>query len=641
MKNMKKIYLNIDGASRGNPGPASIGVIAYDSDGKVLEKISGNIGKTTNNIAEYNALITGLKLAHKLNAEHVVIRSDSQLVVKQINGEYKIKSKPLQKLAIEVHELIGKFTQIELVHVPRTKNKEADKLANEALDDASGILKKNKPQKNKGKEMQEKSTQNIPSNFSFDDLLILPNYSDVLPHETDLSTRICGDIYLNIPILSAAMDTVTESKMAIALAEQGALGVIHRNMSPENQAAEIATVKRAKSVMIRNPITIAPTITVGKAISIMDENNITGLPVVDGKKLVGILTSRDIRFEPDTSREVSELMTRELVTMQDGEPLEKAAKLLHEYRIEKILVVDKEGHLIGLITARDLQKKKENPNAIVDSEGHLVVAAAIGVGSDMKNRAKLLIEAGADILSIDTAHGDSKNVIDSVAFLKSAYPKILVIAGNVATAGGAKRLAEAGADAIKVGVGPGSICTTRVITGVGAPQASAVSECATVLNKKDIPLISDGGIRYSGDAVKALALGANSIMLGNLLAGTDEAPGETVLLEGRRFKVYRGMGSLGAMKKGARDRYSQEHVINVNKMVPEGIEGRIPYKGPVTEVIYQLAGGIKAGLGMVGAKNLLELRERANFVRITLAGLQESHPHTITISKEAPNYRVR
>ncbi|HHS50545.1 MAG TPA: IMP dehydrogenase [candidate division Zixibacteria bacterium] len=479
---------------------------------------------------------------------------------------------------------------------------------------------------------------NRPS-YSFDDILILPAYSDILPHDADLRVDFAGGITLNLPIVSAAMDTVTESKMAIALAQIGALGIIHRNMPPEIQANEVVAVKRAKSVLIRDPITIPPSITVGQAISLMDKHNITGLPVVENDKLVGILTSRDIRFEPNLDRIVSELMTKTLVTLQDGEPLEKAAELLHKHRIEKILVVDAEGRLVGLITARDLQNKKDNPEAIIDEEGHLIVGAALGVGADIEARSELLFEAGADIFSIDTAHGDSKNVFSAIAFLKKRFPNIPVIAGNVGTADGALRLSDAGADVVKVGIGPGSICTTRVITGVGVPQAEAVYVCAKALEDRKIPIIADGGIRYSGDAAKAIALGASAVMLGNMFAGTDEAPGETVLFEGRRFKVYRGMGSLGAMQKGARDRYAQEHVTDIQKLVPEGIEGRIPYRGPVGDVVFQLIGGIRAGMGMVGANDIRDFQNKAKFCRVTSTGLRESHPHDISITKEAPNYK--
>jgi|GEM_PF-1620 len=640
---MSHLIIYIDGASRGNPGPAAVGVIAKTPDGKRLDAISANIGEATNNVAEYQALITALKLALKHVGKDIEIRSDSELLIKQMTGKYRIKSARLRKLAMEAMELVRQLGSVRFTAIPRTKNKEADKLANEALDDAMGIIKPSiKVKKPKGRDdMETKEEVVLKVGYSFDDILLEPLYSEVLPHDTDLSVRLCADIVLNIPILSSAMDTVTESRMAIALAQQGALGVIHRNMSPERQAAEVVAVKRAESVTIRDPITIPPTITVGEAVAIMNENNITGLPVVEGGKLVGILTSRDIRFEPDTSRNVTELMTTKLITMKEGEPLEKAAKLLHKNRIEKILVVDEAGLLTGLITAKDLQKKKEHPQAVVDDEGHLLAAAAVGVGSNLKERARLLAEAGVDIFAVDTAHGDSKNVVKAVEFLKAEFSDIPVIAGNIATPDGAERLAKAGADAVKVGVGPGSICTTRVITGAGVPQASAIAECFKLLNKLEIPLIADGGIRYSGDATKAFALGASAIMLGNMFAGTDEALGETVLLEGRRFKVYRGMGSIGAMKEGARDRYMQEHITEIEKMVPEGIEGRVPYRGPVADVVYQIVGGVRAGMGMVGAANIPELWKKARFRRVTLAGLQESHPHSVTITKEAPNYMSR
>jgi len=640
---MKKLIIYIDGASRGNPGPSAAAIVAKKPDGKIIDTVSAFIGDATNNVAEYNALIIGLKFALNNKPDKVEIRSDSELLVKQMTGEYKVKSPALKKLVIEAKELASKFGSVDFTAIPRAKNSEADKLANEVLDDATGVKKapnKGKPKK-KGNAMDKNGQVPDKPSYSFDDILLEPGYSEILPHETDVSTKLCGDIVLNLPVLSSAMDTVTESRMAIALAQLGALGVIHRNMPPEQQAAEVTAVKRAESVLIRDPITIPPTITVGQAIDIMRNNNITGLPVVEGEKLVGILTNRDIRFEPDTSREVSELMTKELITLNEKEPVERAKALLHIHRIEKVLVVNDKGELTGLITARDLQKKKEHPLAVVDDEGHLLVAAAVGVGSDLVERAQLLIDAGADILAIDTAHGDSKNVFRALEILKSEFPDMLVIAGNVATGEGAERLAKAGADAVKVGVGPGSICTTRVITGVGVPQASAIEECAKAARKYDIPIIADGGVRYSGDAAKALALGASAIMLGNMFAGTDEAPGETVLYEGRRFKIYRGMGSLDAMKKGARDRYAQEHIIDIEKMVPEGIEGRIPYRGPVADVVYQLIGGIRAGMGMVGAANIDELWEKARFKRVTFAGLQESHPHNVTITKEAPNYRTR
>ncbi len=633
--------LNIDGASRGNPGPSAVGAVLTENSGKEIESLGAFIGEATNNVAEYTALIIGLKLAIKHDARKITILSDSELLVKQMTGAYKIKSKQLMQLATEAASLAREFERIEYKYIPRSRNKKADKIANDTLDDATGITKKKREYKNSRNIMDEKRRVPEEPSYSFDDIIIEPGYSEVLPHDVNISTRLCCNITLNVPILSAAMDTVTESRMAISLAQIGALGVIHRNMPPEIQAKEVAKVKRAESVLIRDPITIPPDLNVGQAIEIMKQHNITGLPVVKDGKLVGILTSRDIRFEPDPAKLVSELMTKDLITMEESEPMEKARILLHAHRIEKLLIVDSDGSLVGLVTARDIQKKEEHPQAIFDEEGHLLCAAAVGVGKDLPERAQLLIDAGADVLVTDTAHGDSKNVLKAIEFLKTEFPDVPVIGGNVATADGALRVVKAGADAVKIGVGPGSICTTRVITGAGVPQASAIEECARALAKKDIPLIADGGIRYSGDAAKALALGAYAIMLGNMFAGTDEAPGETVLFEGRRFKVYRGMGSLGAMKKGARDRYQQEHVTEIEKMVPEGIEGRIPYRGPVVETVYQIEGGIRAGMGMAGAPNLQNFRTKTKFRKVTFSGLQESHPHNVQITKESPNYRTQ
>lgn len=477
--------------------------------------------------------------------------------------------------------------------------------------------------------------------LSYDDILLKPRYSDVLPNEVDTGTDLTRKIRLAIPILSAAMDTVTEHKMAITMAQEGGLGVIHRNMSPQRQAEEVRKVKRFEAGLIRDPMTISPEATIGAAFEIMQRYGISGLPVVEDGKLVGIITHRDLRFETDMSKKVNDLMTKEPITASPGISIDEAIKLLHQHRIEKLPVIDSEGKLVGLITVKDIAKSKEHPNAVKDKLGRLLVAAAVGVGKDLELRAEMLVDAGVDVFVVDTAHGDSKNVVRATEFLKKRYPEIDVIAGNVATAEGTARLAEAGADAIKVGVGPGSICTTRVVTGCGVPQASAVMICAEEAQKHGVGIIADGGIRYSGDITKAIALGAVAVMVGNLLAGTDEAPGETVLYEGRRFKVYRGMGSLGAMKDGARDRYFQEETIDMRKLVPEGIEGRVPYKGPASEVIYQLIGGLRAGMGMVGARNIPELWEKAEFIRVTWAGLAESHPHNVQITKEAPNYWIR
>jgi len=480
----------------------------------------------------------------------------------------------------------------------------------------------------------------IPEMFSYDDILLVPQYSEVIPSDVDVSSKLTERIELNIPIISSAMDTVTEHKMAIALAQAGGLGIIHRNMSIEYQAEEIRKVKRFEAGMISEPLTISPDALVGDAISIMKRYSISGLPVVDNGKLVGILTHRDLRFENDMSRKVSELMTKNPITIKNNYDFDDAKKLLHKHRIEKLPVVDDAGNLVGLITVKDIQKSSEHPDSVKDELGRLLVGAAVGVGEDMPARADALVAAGADVLVIDTAHGDSKNVVEATKYLKKNFPDVDIIPGNVATPDGTKRLIDAGADAVKVGVGPGSICTTRVITGSGMPQASAVIQCAREARKYGRQIIADGGIRYSGDIAKAIGLGASTVMLGNLLAGTDEAPGETVLFEGRRFKVYRGMGSLGAMKKGARDRYHQENVLDPAKLVPEGIEGRVPYKGPVHEVIFQLVGGLRAGMGMSGAKNIEEFQKKAKFVRITFAGIKESHPHSLIITKEAPNYKL-
>ncbi len=482
--------------------------------------------------------------------------------------------------------------------------------------------------------------ENFSEMLSYDDILLVPQYSEVLPSEIDTSTELLSSLRLNIPLVSSAMDTVTESNMAIAVAQSGGLGVIHRNMPLERQAEQVKMVKRFEAGMISNPLTIAPNATVGDAFKIMKNENISGLPVVNGQKLIGILTHRDLRFETDFSRKVAELMTPNPITAKVGVDLSDALKLMHQHRIEKLPVVDESGKLVGLITVKDIQKSREHPHSAKDNLGRLLVAAAVGVGSDLADRSSALVEAGADVIAIDTAHGDSKNVVEATKFLKKNFPNIVVISGNVATADGTKRLLEAGADIVKVGVGPGSICTTRVVTGTGMPQASAVLICAQEAKKHNRTIIADGGIRYSGDIAKAIGLGAAAVMVGNIFAGTDETPSETVLFEGRRFKVYRGMGSLGAMKVGARDRYHQENISDVNKLVPEGIEGRVPYKGPVEDVIYQLVGGLRAGMGMVGAENIKAFQQKAKFVKITFAGMKESHPHSIAITKEAPNYKI-
>ncbi len=489
--------------------------------------------------------------------------------------------------------------------------------------------------------MNDKFYETCAELLSYDDLLLVPQYSEVVPHEIDISSQLTDRIRLKTPLMSAAMDTVSEHRMAIALAQEGGLGVIHRNMPIERQAEEIRKVKRYEAGMVSEPLTISPEATIGEAISVMREHSISGLPVVENQRLVGIITHRDLRFQIDMNKKVTELMTPNPVTINVGYENVEAVRLLSEHRVEKLPVVDGFGMLVGLITVKDIEKSRLHPNALKDAKGRLLVAGAIGVGKDMPQRADAITAAGADAIVIDTAHGDSKNVMDATRYLKKYFPNIDVIPGNVATAEGTRRLIEAGADAVKVGVGPGSICTTRVVTGAGMPQASAVYACASEARKFGKFIIADGGVRYSGDIAKAMALGAGAVMLGNIFAGTDEAPGETILLDGRRFKVYRGMGSLGAMQKGARDRYSQEDVTDEAKFVPEGIEGRVPYQGPVSEVIYQLVGGLRAGMGMSGAANIIDLHNNAKFVRITQAGVSESHPHNVAITKEAPNYKSR
>ncbi len=475
--------------------------------------------------------------------------------------------------------------------------------------------------------------------LTFDDVLLLPAYSKVLPRDVDVSTTIAADIKLNIPIMSAAMDTVTESRLAIALARHGGIGVIHKNLPPDAQAAEVDKVKRSESGMIVDPITLPPHKTIGDALAAMAKFSISGIPITKNGKLVGILTNRDLRFHKDHNRPISEVMTSEnLITIKEGTDLETAQELLHKHRIEKLLIVDDNFMLKGMITVKDIMKKIQYPNACKDSRGRLRVAAAVGVG-DLEERAQKLAEAGVDVLVVDSSHGHSEGVLQAVRYLKKNYPDIPVIAGNVATTEGTKALIDAGADGVKIGIGPGSICTTRVVTGAGVPQVTAIMNAVAAAEKDNIPIIADGGIRYSGDICKALACGAQAVMIGSLFAGVEESPGETVLYEGRSFKVYRGMGSLGAMKKGSKDRYFQEHEDEPSKLVPEGIEGRVPYKGPLADSVYQLVGGLRSGMGLCGSANLKELKEKAQFIRITQAGVVESHPHTVPITKEAPNYR--
>ncbi len=479
----------------------------------------------------------------------------------------------------------------------------------------------------------------VSDGLTYDDVLLIPAYSEVLPRTVQLGTRFSRNIELNIPFVSAAMDTVTESTMAIAIAREGGIGVIHKNMSIEEQARQIAIVKRAENGMIYDPVTIQRGSTVRDALALMNEYHIGGIPVVDGeKKLVGIVTNRDLRFERDMDKSVDSIMTREnLVTTTQQTDLIGASRILQENKIEKLPVVDKDGHLIGLITYKDITKAKDKPMACKDNKGRLRVAAGVGVTNDTLERMEALIKAGADAIVIDTAHGHSKNVVDKLTEAKKRFTGVDIVVGNVATGEAAKMLADAGADAIKVGIGPGSICTTRVVAGVGVPQLSAIYDVSSALKGYNIPMIADGGLRYSGDVVKALAAGGDCVMIGSLVAGTEESPGETIILNGRKFKTYRGMGSLEAMENGSKDRYFQSDVKEAKKLVPEGIAGRVPYKGTVQEVLYQLVGGLRSGMGYCGANTIQELHN-AKFTRITNAGVLESHPHDITITSEAPNY---
>ncbi|WP_457677609.1 IMP dehydrogenase [Thermovibrio sp.] len=484
-----------------------------------------------------------------------------------------------------------------------------------------------------GKEVKEALT--------FDDVLLVPNYSEVLPTQVDVKTKLTKKITLNIPIMSAAMDTVTESELAIAIAREGGIGIIHKNMSIEEQAEEVDRVKRSESGMIVKPVVVRPEQTISEAEALMKKYKISGLPVVNEEgKLVGIITNRDIRFVKDYSKKIKEVMTKEnLRTAPVGTTLEEAKEILQRYKIEKLPVVDEKGYLKGLITIKDIEKKEKYPNACKDELGRLMVGAAIGVGEEALRRAEALIEAGVDVIVIDTAHGHSKGVIEMVEKIKGLYPDVDVIAGNVATPEGTEALIKAGADAVKVGIGPGSICTTRIVAGVGVPQLTAVAQCSEVADKYDISIIADGGIKFSGDIAKAIGAGARVVMIGSLFAGTKESPGELILYQGRSYKVYRGMGSLGAMKKGSKDRYFQSEVEE-KKLVPEGIEGMVPYRGPLADTIHQLVGGLRAGMGYCGARNIEEMRKKARFVKITAAGLKESHVHDVIITKEAPNYWI-
>ncbi len=484
------------------------------------------------------------------------------------------------------------------------------------------------------------NTNEFPLALTFDDVLLEPRFSSVLPKETRVATQLCRGITLNIPVVSAAMDTVTESRLAIAMAREGGLGFIHKNLSAELQAKEVLRVKKSESGMIIDPITIHPEAQVVDARSLMNRHEISGIPVVDGERLVGIVTNRDLRFVDKASLAVRSVMTTEVVTAPEGIALEEAKRLLQKHRIEKLPVVDAQGHLKGLITIKDIEKSERHPHATKDSYGRLRVGAAVGTGPDRLERVSALVEVGVDVVVVDTAHGHSQGVIEAARDIKKRFPELPLLAGNVATAEAVMALLEVGADAVKVGIGPGSICTTRVVAGVGVPQLTAVLACAKEAKKRGAHIIADGGIKSSGDVVKALAAGASSVMIGSLFAGTDEAPGEVVLYQGRSYKTYRGMGSIGAMQDGSADRYFQEQSNEQLKLVPEGVEGMVPYKGSLSTTIYQLVGGLRAGMGYCGAKDLATLQENARFVRITQAGVRESHVHDVMVTKEPPNYRV-
>ncbi len=489
-------------------------------------------------------------------------------------------------------------------------------------------------------ELKLKKKLDIREGLTFDDVLLVPSKSSVLPREVDLTTKLTRDISLNIPIISAAMDTVTESELAIAIAREGGIGILHKNMPIEEQADEVDKVKRSESGMIQNPVTLTPDKTIRDAQILMKKYSISGIPIVEnGGKLVGILTNRDLRFEPNEALRVSDLMTKNnLVTAPLGTTLEKAEHLLQKYKIEKLPVVDKDGIIQGLITFKDILKKKKHPNACKDERGRLRVGAAVGVTSDTIDRVELLTKAGADIIVIDTAHGHSLRVLNTIKAVRKKFKYVQIIVGNIATYEAALDLISCGVDAIKVGIGPGSICTTRVVAGVGVPQITAIADVYEAAKLKGIPVIADGGIKQTGDVAKAIASGADSVMIGGLFAGVEESPGEKILYEGRSFKTYRGMGSLGAMQKGSKDRYFQDAEDDISKLVPEGVEGRVPFKGPLSDTIYQLTGGLRAAMGYCGVKNIEELKTQSKFIKITLAGLKESHPHDVMITKESPNY---
>ncbi len=484
-------------------------------------------------------------------------------------------------------------------------------------------------------------TENLPVALTFDDVQLVPARSSVLPSEADTETQLTADISLRIPLLSAAMDTVTESRMGIALAQQGGLAIIHRNLTIEEQADEVDKVKRSESGMIVDPITIGPTEPIHEALEMMAKYKISGVPVTDPQgKAVGILTNRDVRFEDDRNRRVEELMTRDnLVTVPSGTTMDQAAEMLQRHKIEKLLVVDDQGYLKGLITVKDIQKAIDYPNASKDDLGRLRVGAAIGVGPESEERAAALVQAGVDVIVVDTAHGHSESVMETAGVIKKKFGDIGIIAGNIATSEATRDLIDVGVDAVKVGIGPSAICTTRVVAGAGVPQVTAIAECARIAKEYSIPVIADGGVKYSGDIAKAIAAGADVVMVGSLLAGTDESPGEIELYQGRAFKAYRGMGSVGAMRHGSKDRYFQRDVDEA-KLVPEGIEGRVPYKGPVSETVHQLVGGLRAGMGYCGCANIATMQTDAQFVQVTTAGLREAHVHDVQITKEAPNYRV-